>query len=395
VHGYSLSANRSSKTDRIAGVFMVSLHATTTEGGMIEIAGGRERGCADCLISGKNLERGVELGRGSVIQTAGDGSISITGDVPAGVAVQLRGAQIGGTDQTGSIVLRGNGGTFLGGAIQVDPQASIRTSGVVDFRPGFVHSDTSTGELPRTEVAYVDSEQLTSGAFTVDARALTSIKGTTIPGAIVLGSDQQQGAIRIDTTLNLPALAANLGALNLTLQNGAGTGGISINAPLTVGGTLALVSAGSVGQAEWRNDQRAEPRAARRWARRGLRPVGPQSNASCGQLGQHARSIDRRRHRVRQPEHHHVVCAALARHRLRNQCADIRDAQRIRSGSRLLRAVRRRRVEARPDDRGRHAEFSCRTRGTFRGSRHSTHLRSRLTRAEMSCSSGLRTSSTP
>lgn len=211
---------------------------------------------------------GVAL-RGTRVQTA-DGDISIQGHVQdqiasapgAGVVVdnesQVASAR-GNIDLTGSAesadagsaglevqgsVTASNGNVSLRAAndgnvdaLVIDPGSpGVSAGGMLNLRPGAVSASGVTAD--RLDDAMTLGSD--GNGFSVSAAELGRLSAD---GAIVLGSAVHAGAITVDGGISL--------AGSLTLQNeGAGSGGVALQAPVTVtgGGTLALLSAGGVTQ---------------------------------------------------------------------------------------------------------------------------------------------------
>ncbi len=233
---------------------------------VIGVAGAASQSSVGATLLGANLEStvgsveirgraspspsgsaGVRLDGGTVVAARGTGAKLVvagnSGDTGGGandLGLDLRAATIGGTDVTADVVLAAlSSGNTQGIASQ---GTQLVTTGAVNLRP-----------------ARVDQ----TGAVADEAGAAIQLGGEALPGtgllisqtllnlpqrgfsAMVVGSDQHVGRITVEAPLNP--------TFNLTLQNsGSGSGGIQIDQPIVMasGTTLALVSAGAVGQSD-------------------------------------------------------------------------------------------------------------------------------------------------
>lgn len=170
---------------------------------------------------------GLVIGNGVGIATS-SGGITLAGEGGSGAGVAL-GANTLLDAGSGMVVLRaGNDGS----SDAVRLSGAIRAGAGVNLRPGGVDPNG---------LAYdrIDDGILlgSGGGFALDAAELAMIDAP----ELVIGSRQHAGAIRVSQDIVRNG--------NLTLQNQGGSGGIDLQAGVDVGGgTLALLSGGSVAQ---------------------------------------------------------------------------------------------------------------------------------------------------
>jgi filamentous hemagglutinin family protein len=170
---------------------------------------------------------GLVIGNGVGIATS-SGGITLAGEGGSGAGVAL-GANTLLDAGSGMVVLRaGNDGS----SDAVRLSGAIRAGAGVNLRPGGV--DPNGLAYDRID----DGILLGSGVgFALDAAELATIDAP----ELVIGSRQHAGAIRVSQDIVRNG--------NLTLQNQGGSGGIDLQAGVDVGGgTLALLSGGSVAQ---------------------------------------------------------------------------------------------------------------------------------------------------
>lgn len=170
---------------------------------------------------------GLVIGNGVGIATS-SGGITLAGEGGSGAGVAL-GANSLLDAGSGMVVLRaGNDGS----SDAVRLSGAIRAGAGVNLRPGGV--DPNGLAYDRID----DGILLGSGSgFALDAAELAMIDAP----ELVIGSRQHAGAIRVSQDIVRNG--------NLTLQNQGGSGGIDLQAGVDVGGgTLALLSGGSVAQ---------------------------------------------------------------------------------------------------------------------------------------------------
>lgn len=191
----------------------------STDSGHIDLRG---RGTSSGAI-------GLRIGQGVDIATNGGGiELSGQGNAAAGLVIG-DGASVDAGDSL--IVLRA---TSTGATDTIDMRGSIHSGVGVNLRPGGVDLQGQLTEAT-ADTIYLGSG---TGGFVLSNAELALIDTP----ELIIGSNLQAGAIQV------------LGGINregdLTLQNGGGSGGISIQAALDVGdGTLALSSGGSITQA--------------------------------------------------------------------------------------------------------------------------------------------------
>lgn len=214
------------------GVRMTASQVNTTAGGAIDIRG---RSGADTATA---QGAGILMNTSTVRTAGGAGEMSISGQAFGGSGVALIGTNtLGGSASTGNIVLRAANASTVR---TLDSAATVQTSGVVNIRPGSVSSTGQLSEAPDTVINIGGVAK--AGEFSMTQDVLVSgIQGGT--PAVIVGSAAQTGAI------NVLANAPLGGSYFLTLQNGAGSGGINLYNGLSIPGRmLTLSSGGSVNQ---------------------------------------------------------------------------------------------------------------------------------------------------
>ena len=189
-----------------------------TDSGHIDLRG---RGTSSGAI-------GLRIGQGVAIATDGGGiELSGQGNAAAGLVIG-DGASVDAGDSL--VVLRA---TSAGATDSIEIRGSIQSGVGVNLRPGGV--DLQGGLTDAT----ADSIYLGSGTggFVLSDAEL----GLIDTPELIIGSNLHAGAIQVLGGISREG--------NLTLQNGGGSGGISVQAALDVGdGTLALSSGGSITQ---------------------------------------------------------------------------------------------------------------------------------------------------
>ncbi len=205
-------------------IFASTLRSTT---GPIDIRGGVQLS----KTSGLTESIGVLLGDETVVTSGG--KVSITGSTAdGGAGLNISGGVEGGAAlvRGGHVTLRASNADQATDAIVID--GSVTSTGITNVRPGEV--DATGAVVERNDVA------INIGANTGLGLTQFELDNISAGSTLVLGSNLYGGAITVRS-------ATTFGN-NLTLQTGE-AGSISIDAALSVGGgTLALVSAGTVSQ---------------------------------------------------------------------------------------------------------------------------------------------------
>lgn len=181
-------------------------------------------------------QAGVVVDGGSEIVSAG-GNIDLVGSAESKDA-DSTGLEIDGTVQAddGSITLRASNSGNVD-ALVIGSGASVDAGGMINLRPGEVSSTSGAASDRLGDAITVGSD---GSGFSVSNDELSRLSAG---DTMVIGSAVHVGAITVDDTLHVSD--------TLTLQNeGVGSGGISLQAPVTVSaaGGLALLSDGDVMQ---------------------------------------------------------------------------------------------------------------------------------------------------
>lgn len=228
------------------GVVLFAATVETSDGGNIDL-----RGRSEATAFGF-INAGILITDSAVRTRGAPGRIMISGETLtdyAGVQITVdeSATTIGGPETSGSIAIRArnDGG---GDAIEFGSDVAIRTSGVVNLRPGGVDASgalTAADAMPIyvANPAFAGEFALGPFGFVLSDSELATVQAD---AGIVIGSDTHVGAI----TYDLPFTWTT----NLTLQNeGAGAGGIFLDSGISLPGrrlALAtmgpLVSAGSI-----------------------------------------------------------------------------------------------------------------------------------------------------
>lgn len=218
------------------GVLVTGGSSITTGSGNIALRGLFASTVVDGTDSGVRLEDGARLA------TTGGGSIELTGSSlrgSPGVSVQPGiSSSTGGpgaapqVQSSGNLVLRaGNDGTTPALAIDVP----VSAAGTIDLRPGGMDATLNAYDATATGITVGGAA---GPGFTVSDALLSRL----VAPSIVIGSNTHEGTITVAGPLTTGGA--------LTLQNegqGAGTGGIVLNAAITAD-RLGLLSAGDITQ---------------------------------------------------------------------------------------------------------------------------------------------------
>ncbi len=199
----------------------------TSLGGAIDIRG---RSGADL---GATFGSGVIV-NGASISNSGAAGIAISGEAFSGTGVALLGGtSVGGAATNGNIVIKAlNTGT----ARTLDAGGTLRTTGVVNIRPGGVAASGATTES-NSSVINIGSTAA-AGEFSMPQDLFVSGIATDV-AAVIVGANAHSGAINVQTTAPLG------GSYDLTLQNsGAASGGINLYNGLAIPGRMLTLSSG-------------------------------------------------------------------------------------------------------------------------------------------------------
>lgn len=211
------------------GVFMGSPTISTTAGGSINIRG-RASGAASIGVDSDD----------AVVTTSGigAGTITVSGEsTAASLGVRLGGvSRLGGPSTSGNIIVRA---TNAGDADSIQLGGTIRTTGVIDLRPGGV---AASGALTAADADNIEIVAFGTGAagFVLDTLELLSLTGGA--AQVVIGGSTHAGPITVSSAASFVD--------NVTLQNaGGGSNGIAVNGALgSPGHSITLSSAGPVTQ---------------------------------------------------------------------------------------------------------------------------------------------------
>lgn len=167
---------------------------------------------------------------------SGNGHVDVVGSADSGGA-NSAGLEIAGRIDTGGhVTLRASNDGNADALVISSTTPGIHAGGMLNLRPGEV-SASGTASDRTSEAIWVGAAH---NGFSLTTAELGSLSAG---NAIVIGSSVHAGTITVDDGISL--------AGSLTLQNeGAGSGGISLQAPVTLstGGVLGLLSAGNVAQ---------------------------------------------------------------------------------------------------------------------------------------------------
>ncbi len=199
----------------------------TSLGGAIDIRG---RAGADL---GGTFGNGVIVNNAS-ISNSGAAGIAISGEAFSGSGVAMLGAtSVGAAATSGNIVIKAlNTGT----ARTFDAGGTLRTTGVVNIRPGGVAASGVTTESNSSVINIGGAA--TAGEFSMTQDLFVSGIQAGVP-AVIVGANAHSGAI------NVLASGPLGGSYDLTLQNsGAASGGINLYNGLAIPGRMLTLSTG-------------------------------------------------------------------------------------------------------------------------------------------------------
>ncbi|WP_399680273.1 beta strand repeat-containing protein [Xenophilus sp.] len=225
-------SNPSSAYAATHGVLVTGGSGIVTGSGSIRLRGAFDADIYDGTDSGVRLENGARLA------TTGGGDIELTGSATGastGVSIQAGGAPSlpGAAPQvqsSGDLILRAASG---GSTPALVVEAPVSAAGTINLRPGGM--DTALNVFDATSSAITVGGAPAAG-FAVSDALLSQLNAPTL----VVGSNTHAGAITVAAPLTRGGA--------LTLQNeGAGSGGIALNAPVTAD-RLGLLSAGDITQ---------------------------------------------------------------------------------------------------------------------------------------------------
>lgn len=222
---------------RVSGVALGGGQGLRIDGGLLATTAGGTLGLSGRGGVGVDGGNGVNLTDVHVNTSGGAGRVEIAGEATgaaAGLAVD--GLTLGGAGMTGDVIISAlNHLAVAGSGLMIDTGESswstIRTAGVINFRPGGVDS---AGEP--TASTTVPIAVGSGNGFRVDLAAFGI--GAAAPARVVIGGSAQTGAIRYNTTALFNG--------DLTLQNdGAGSAGIVLASNLNTSGVATLSTGGT------------------------------------------------------------------------------------------------------------------------------------------------------
>ncbi|HEY0197065.1 MAG TPA: MBG domain-containing protein [Rhodanobacter sp.] len=217
-----------------------------TDSGTIDLRG---FGPADSnLGNGTTLtHNGISLGAGTQLGS-NSGSILLSGSsLGSGAGIDLIGG-LAPNSTTSTLIDAGSGNIVLRAhnsqaarvnSLQIGDVLGVRTSGIIDIRPGSVDANGGLVENPTDQIV-VGAGDTYNGGINLSVANLAQLQA----GTLVLGSNLQSGNV----TISQEAGDINY-AGNLTLQ-ASGGGSVQLNGgALDVGAnTLALIAAGDISQ---------------------------------------------------------------------------------------------------------------------------------------------------